>query len=93
MLAICPDPRLRIGAATARAAVKAGYRVAVNYVSDEAAAKAVVAIIEQAGGEAFAVQPIAAATGMLAATQCFVRGNIDQECFVGHQSGGRKCVE
>ena len=45
-----------IGAAVAKGAAKTGYRVAVNYVSDESAANAVVAIIEQAGGEAFAVQ-------------------------------------
>ena len=45
-----------IGAAVAKGAAKAGYKVAVNYVSDESAANAVVAIIEQAGGEAFAVQ-------------------------------------
>ena len=45
-----------IGAAVAKGAARDGYRVAVNYVSDENAANAVVAIIEQAGGEAFAVQ-------------------------------------
>ncbi len=45
-----------IGAETARLAAARGWRVAVNYVSDKAAADAVVADIEAAGGEAFAVQ-------------------------------------
>ncbi len=44
-----------IGAACAIHGAKAGYRVAVNYVSDEAAANRVVAEIEAAGGEAFAI--------------------------------------
>ena len=45
-----------IGAATARLAAADGYRVAVNYVRDEAAATAVVADIEKAGGRAVAIQ-------------------------------------
>jgi NAD(P)-dependent dehydrogenase (short-subunit alcohol dehydrogenase family) len=45
-----------IGAATARLAAADGYGVAVNYVRDEAAAAAVVADIEKAGGRAVAIQ-------------------------------------
>ena len=45
-----------IGAAIARAAGRAGYRVAVNYHRSEAAALAVVADIERAGGQAVALQ-------------------------------------
>jgi NAD(P)-dependent dehydrogenase (short-subunit alcohol dehydrogenase family) len=45
-----------IGAATARLAAADGYRVAVNYVRDEAAATEVVADIEKAGGRAVAIQ-------------------------------------
>ncbi|UCI30702.1 SDR family oxidoreductase [Mesorhizobium sp. B4-1-4] len=45
-----------IGAAICRLASKAGYRVAVNYASNKAAADALVAEIEAAGGEAFAVK-------------------------------------
>ncbi|MER8867233.1 SDR family oxidoreductase [Mesorhizobium sp. M0751] len=45
-----------IGAATCRLAAKAGYRIAVNYVSNAKAAETVVADIEAAGGEAFAVK-------------------------------------
>ena len=45
-----------IGAATARLAAADGYRVAVNYVRDEAAAATVVADIENAGGRAVAIQ-------------------------------------
>jgi len=45
-----------IGAAVCRLGAAAGYRVAVNYASNEAAAKALVAEIEAAGGEAFAVK-------------------------------------
>lgn len=45
-----------IGAATARLGAKAGYAVVVNYASNEAAAKAVVADIEAAGGTAIAVK-------------------------------------
>ena len=43
-----------IGAALARLAAEAGYRVALSYVSDEQAARKVVAAIEAKGGEAFA---------------------------------------
>lgn len=45
-----------IGAATSRLAAKAGYRVAINYASNEAAAAALVQAIEQAGGEALAIK-------------------------------------
>lgn len=45
-----------IGAATARAAGKAGYRVAVNYLHDEAAADTVVREITSAGGHATAIK-------------------------------------
>ncbi|RUZ02750.1 MULTISPECIES: SDR family oxidoreductase [unclassified Mesorhizobium] len=45
-----------IGAAICRLGSKAGYRVAVNYASNQEAAKALVAEIEAAGGEAFAVK-------------------------------------
>ena len=45
-----------IGAAICRFGSKAGYRVAVNYASNQDAAKALVAEIEAAGGEAFAVK-------------------------------------
>ncbi len=45
-----------IGAAAARAAGREGYRVIVNYVSDEKSAQQVVSDIEKAGGRADAVQ-------------------------------------
>ncbi|MER9894986.1 SDR family oxidoreductase [Mesorhizobium sp. M0119] len=45
-----------IGAATCRLAAKRGYRIAVNYASNAKAAETVVADIEAAGGEAFAVK-------------------------------------
>jgi len=45
-----------IGAAICRQASAAGYRVAVNYVSNRASADALVAELEAAGGEAFAVK-------------------------------------
>lgn len=45
-----------IGAAVCRLAAKAGYRVAVNYASNEAAAAALVAEIQADGSEAFAVK-------------------------------------
>src|SRR5512141_228420 len=44
-----------IGAATARLAAARGYAVCVNYLNNHAAANAVVAAIEAAGGEAIAV--------------------------------------
>ncbi len=44
-----------IGAAVSRMAAKAGYRVAVNFASNEEAARKVVAEIEAGGGEAFAI--------------------------------------
>jgi NAD(P)-dependent dehydrogenase (short-subunit alcohol dehydrogenase family) len=45
-----------IGAATAVAAARAGWQVGVNYVSNEAAAKEVVARIEHEGGRATALK-------------------------------------
>lgn len=45
-----------IGAAICRFGSKAGYRVAVNYAANQDAADALVAEIEAAGGEAFAVR-------------------------------------
>ena len=45
-----------IGAATSLLLAKAGYLVVVNYVSNAAAAKAVVTQIEQAGGKAMAIK-------------------------------------
>jgi NAD(P)-dependent dehydrogenase (short-subunit alcohol dehydrogenase family) len=45
-----------IGAACAQLAAAQGYAVGVNYLADTASAKAVVAAIEQAGGEAVALQ-------------------------------------
>ncbi len=45
-----------IGAATARAAARAGWRVGVNYVANEAAALGVVEAIRGAGGTAEALQ-------------------------------------
>jgi NAD(P)-dependent dehydrogenase (short-subunit alcohol dehydrogenase family) len=45
-----------IGAATARLAAQRGYAVAVNYRTNEAAARAVVDGIERAGGHAIAVR-------------------------------------
>jgi NAD(P)-dependent dehydrogenase (short-subunit alcohol dehydrogenase family) len=45
-----------IGAATSRLAGRSGYRVAVNYQRDAAAAEAVVADIEKHGGKAAAIQ-------------------------------------
>lgn len=45
-----------IGAATSRLAAERGYAVCVNYRANEAAANAVVAEIERAGGQAIAVR-------------------------------------
>ncbi|GLQ80321.1 glucose-1-dehydrogenase [Mesorhizobium huakuii] len=45
-----------IGAAVCRLGAKAGYRVAVNYASNQAAAAALVGEIKAAGGDAFAVK-------------------------------------
>ncbi|PZV38730.1 SDR family oxidoreductase [Mesorhizobium kowhaii] len=45
-----------IGAAICRLGSKAGYRVAVNYAANQDAADALVAEIQAAGGEAFAVK-------------------------------------
>lgn len=64
-LAIVTGGTRGIGAAVARGSAAAGYRVCVNYVRDEAAAKETVAEIEAAGGEAFAVQAdVAEAAGI-----------------------------
>jgi NAD(P)-dependent dehydrogenase (short-subunit alcohol dehydrogenase family) len=45
-----------IGAACARLAAEQGYRVCINYRSDDAAAARIVRAIEDAGGEAFSVR-------------------------------------
>ena len=45
-----------IGAACAQLAAQQGYRVCINYRSDDAAAAGIVRAIEHAGGEAFAVR-------------------------------------
>ena len=45
-----------IGAATSRLAARQGWRVAVNYASNRAAADAVVAAIAASGGEAIAIE-------------------------------------
>ncbi len=45
-----------IGAAICRLGAKAGYRVAVNYASNQAAADALVGDIKAAGGDAFSVK-------------------------------------
>ncbi|WP_378946894.1 SDR family oxidoreductase [Mesorhizobium sp. ANAO-SY3R2] len=45
-----------IGAAICRLAAKAGYRVAINYASNDKAAHALVAEIKAAGGEAIAIK-------------------------------------
>ncbi|UCI26971.1 SDR family oxidoreductase [Mesorhizobium sp. B2-8-5] len=45
-----------IGAAICRQASEAGYRVAVNYVSNQSAADVLVAELKAAGGDAFAVK-------------------------------------
>lgn len=45
-----------IGAATAKLAARSGWRVAVNYASNDAAANEVVKAIVDAGGDAFAIR-------------------------------------
>jgi len=45
-----------IGAAVCRLAARAGYRVVINYASNQQAAEALVAEIKAGGGEAFAVK-------------------------------------
>jgi NAD(P)-dependent dehydrogenase (short-subunit alcohol dehydrogenase family) len=52
-----------IGAAVARGAAHEGYRVAINYVSDRAAAEKVAAEIEKAGSEALLVKADVAREG------------------------------
>jgi NAD(P)-dependent dehydrogenase (short-subunit alcohol dehydrogenase family) len=65
-----------IGAAVAKLAAAAGYRVAVNYVSNAKAAGAVVADIEKAGGEAFAVPgDVGSEAGVLAMFEA-----VDKSC-------------
>ena len=54
-----------IGAAAARMAAQAGARVSVNYVRSSDAARAVVEGINEAGGQAFALQADAAVEGEL----------------------------
>ena len=46
----------RIGLATARMAAKEGWRIAVNYARDEAAARETVEAIEREGGKAVALK-------------------------------------
>ena len=55
-LAIVTGGSRGIGAATARGLAAQGYRVCVNYLRDAPAAKRLLAEIEAAGGDAFAVQ-------------------------------------
>jgi NAD(P)-dependent dehydrogenase (short-subunit alcohol dehydrogenase family) len=57
-----------IGAAVARQAAAAGYRVAINYLSNEKAATALVRDISEAGGEAFAIRGDASAEADILAT-------------------------
>jgi NAD(P)-dependent dehydrogenase (short-subunit alcohol dehydrogenase family) len=45
-----------IGAAVALAAAREGYRVAINYVSDRAAAEGVASAIDKAGSKALVVK-------------------------------------
>ena len=54
-----------IGAATARMAASAGASVSINYQSNHAAAKSVVAAVNAAGGEGFAVAADVAEDGAL----------------------------
>ena len=58
-----------IGAATCLLLAKAGYLVVVNFVSNAAAAKAVVTQIEKAGGKATAIQGDVASERHLVAVQ------------------------
>jgi 3-oxoacyl-[acyl-carrier protein] reductase len=55
-IAIVTGASRGIGRAIAERLAKGGARVAINYVKDEAAARAVVAAIEQGGGKAMAIQ-------------------------------------
>jgi NAD(P)-dependent dehydrogenase (short-subunit alcohol dehydrogenase family) len=67
-----------IGAATARLAAARGYAVAVNYVNNATAARAVVAEIDAAGGTAIAVQAdVASETGV-----CRLFDEVDQRLGV-----------
>ncbi|MGN4150939.1 SDR family oxidoreductase [Burkholderia gladioli] len=56
-----------VGAATARLAAAQGYDVAISFVSDEAAARAVAANVEAAGRRALAVRADSADPGQVAA--------------------------
>ncbi|MDA0570237.1 SDR family oxidoreductase [Burkholderia gladioli] len=56
-----------VGAATARLAAAQGYDVAISFVSDEAAARAVAADVEAAGRRALAVRADSADPGQVAA--------------------------
>jgi NAD(P)-dependent dehydrogenase (short-subunit alcohol dehydrogenase family) len=55
-----------IGAATAIAAAREGYSVAINYINDEAAADRVVAEIKKASGKAIAIKADVAREGDIA---------------------------
>lgn len=91
-----------IGAATCRLAAKAGYRVAINYASNEAAAKALAAEIEAAGGEAITIKGdvgneadvvamFAAVDGAFGRLDAFVNnaGVVDVKARVDEMSGAR----
>ncbi|MGN4190510.1 SDR family oxidoreductase [Burkholderia gladioli] len=56
-----------VGAATARLAAAQGYDVAISFVSDEAAARAVAADVEAAGRRALAIRADSADPGQVAA--------------------------
>ncbi|WP_186072568.1 SDR family oxidoreductase [Burkholderia gladioli] len=56
-----------VGAATARLAAAQGYDVAISFVSDEAAARAVAADVEAAGRRALAIRADSADAGQVAA--------------------------
>ncbi|ODT08816.1 MAG: NAD(P)-dependent oxidoreductase [Mesorhizobium sp. SCN 65-20] len=91
-----------IGAATCRLAAKAGYRVVINYASNEAAAKALAAEIEAAGGEAITIKGdvgneadvmamFAAVDGAFGRLDAFVNnaGVVDVKARVDEMSGAR----
>lgn len=91
-----------IGAATCRLAAKAGYRVAINYASNEAAAKALAAEIEAGGGEAITIKGdvgneadvmamFAAVDGAFGRLDAFVNnaGVVDVKARVDEMSGAR----
>lgn len=91
-----------IGAATSRLAAKAGYRVALNYASNEGAATALVEAIAQDGGEALAVRgDVGNEADILSMFEKVDRtfgpldalvnnaGVVDQKARVGEMSGAR----